>query len=107
MESNENKLPEISVNIILVFGIPGSGKSHTANLIKKRLQKDMHVCFALDYDLLESHSTERIISAQDKGLLEMFEQKIVYLYNPDTQNFDEEVIFYKYLKRLLKPYFLS
>ena len=93
MELNENKLADIPINFILIFGIPGSGKSHTANKIKKRLQKDQHICFALDYDLLESHNTEKIVSAQGKELLEMFEQKTVYLYNPETQN-GEEVIFY-------------
>lgn len=73
--------PEIPINILLIFGIPGSGKSFTAQKIKKRLTKDGHICFILDYDLLESQNPEKILEAEGKNLLELFEQQAVYLYN--------------------------
>jgi hypothetical protein len=92
-------MPEIPINILLIFGIPGSGKSFTAQKIKKRLTKDGHICFILDYDLLECQNPEKILEAEGKDLLELFEQQAVYLYNKSDSGKTVTIFFFtkKYL----------
>ena len=80
------------INLILVFGIPASGKSYQSAIIKstQNLNKD-YLAIHLDYDLLENYSYELILTYNGQELLNILNKDTSPAKILPQKKFDPEI----------------